>query len=289
MIDAQHWHARWKGRPRPMMQFQLGILQSCRQSSICNRPTHSVKVAQQDNRIPTVEGTNPAGAEQRVNLYQTLGCNETQVRGYDLDLGFICLNRSPKRAAGFERRAARQAPSLNQTHRQRRQDGVAVELLLDLQCRMEVKAHCQRVSDGMGLVYSSCTNTPDIEFLERYDVRLAAGDHLGDSLWLRSSVCADASVHVVGHDAWHYDSRRLDICVSLRASKGRLTCLVRTIRIGYPEMQEHDVLSMSGNPASSVAARRDYAADFLDWGNLTAAEATAACQFERTGPLNLAL
>jgi len=136
----------------------------------------------------------------------------------------------------------------------------------------------------MGLVYASCANTPDIEFLERYDVRLAAGDHLGDALWLRSSVRADASVHVVGHDAWHYGSQRLDTCVSLSDTKGAAACLVRTIRIGYSERQEHDVLSLSVSRFWRCCPQR--LRDGFSGSGLTAAQAMAACLFKRTGPLN---
>ena len=66
---------------------------------------------------------------------------------------------------------------------------------------MEVKAHAEQMSDSMGLINATGTTAPDIEFLERHYIGLASGDHLGDPLWVCSSVCTDASVDVVGHDA----------------------------------------------------------------------------------------
>jgi hypothetical protein len=66
---------------------------------------------------------------------------------------------------------------------------------------MEVNAHAEQMSDGMGLINATGTKAPDIEFLERHHIGLASGDHLGDPPWVCSSVCADASVDVVGHDA----------------------------------------------------------------------------------------
>jgi hypothetical protein len=66
---------------------------------------------------------------------------------------------------------------------------------------MEVKAHAEQMSDGMGLINATGTKAPDIEFLERHHIGLASGDHLGDPPWVCSSVCTDASVDVVGHDA----------------------------------------------------------------------------------------
>jgi hypothetical protein len=66
---------------------------------------------------------------------------------------------------------------------------------------MEVKAHAEQMSDGMGLINATGTKAPDIEFLERHHIGLASGDHLGDPPWLCSSVCADAPVDIVGHDA----------------------------------------------------------------------------------------
>jgi hypothetical protein len=66
---------------------------------------------------------------------------------------------------------------------------------------MEVKAHAEQMSDGMGLINATGTTAPDIEFLERHYIGLASGDNLGDPPWVCSSVCADASVDVVGNDA----------------------------------------------------------------------------------------
>jgi hypothetical protein len=66
---------------------------------------------------------------------------------------------------------------------------------------MEVKAHAEQMSDGMGLINATGTKAPDIEFLERHHIGLASGDHLGDPPWVCSSVCADAPVDIVSHDA----------------------------------------------------------------------------------------
>jgi hypothetical protein len=66
---------------------------------------------------------------------------------------------------------------------------------------MEVKAHAEQMSDGMGLINATGTKAPDIEFLERHHIGLAGRDHLGDPPWVCSSVCADAAVDIVGQDA----------------------------------------------------------------------------------------
>jgi hypothetical protein len=66
---------------------------------------------------------------------------------------------------------------------------------------MEVKTHAEQMSDGMDLINATGTKAPDIEFLERHHIGLASGDHLSDPPWVCSSVCADASVDVVSHDA----------------------------------------------------------------------------------------
>jgi len=66
---------------------------------------------------------------------------------------------------------------------------------------MEVKAHAEQMGDSMGLINATGTKAPDIEFLERYHIWLASGDHFGDPSWVCSSVCADAPVDIVGHDA----------------------------------------------------------------------------------------
>ena len=41
------------------------------------------------------------------------------------------LDRRPERPARLEADASRQRPSLHQTHRQRGEDGIAIELILD--------------------------------------------------------------------------------------------------------------------------------------------------------------
>jgi hypothetical protein len=74
---------------------------------------------------------------------------------------------------------------------------------------MEVKAHAEKLSDGMGLINATGTKAPNIEFLERHHIGLASGDHLGDPPWVCSSVYADASVDVVSHDAQRSWSCRL--------------------------------------------------------------------------------
>ena len=66
---------------------------------------------------------------------------------------------------------------------------------------MEVKAHAEQMSDGMGLIDATGTTAPDVEFLERHYIGLESGDHLGDPPWVCSSVCADAPVDIVSHDA----------------------------------------------------------------------------------------
>jgi hypothetical protein len=66
---------------------------------------------------------------------------------------------------------------------------------------MEVKAHAEQMGDSMGLINATGTKAPDVEFLERYHIWLASGDHFGDPSWICPSVCADAPVDIVGHDA----------------------------------------------------------------------------------------
>jgi hypothetical protein len=66
---------------------------------------------------------------------------------------------------------------------------------------MEVDAHAERMGDGMGLINATGTMAPDIKFLERDHIGLVSGDHLGNATRVCSSVCANTSVDVVGHDA----------------------------------------------------------------------------------------
>jgi hypothetical protein len=66
---------------------------------------------------------------------------------------------------------------------------------------MEVDAHAERMSDSMGLINATGTMAPDIKFLERHHIGLVSGDHLANPPWVCSSVCANTSVDVVGHDA----------------------------------------------------------------------------------------
>jgi hypothetical protein len=66
---------------------------------------------------------------------------------------------------------------------------------------MEVNAHAEPISDGLGLINATGTKAPNIELLERHHIGLASGDHLGDPPRVCSSVCADTSVDVVSHDA----------------------------------------------------------------------------------------
>src|SRR5262249_20866980 len=117
------------------------------------------------------------------------------------NLGAVRLDRRPERPTRFEADASGQRPSLHQTHRQRGENGIAIELFLDLERRIEVNAHTERMSDGMGLINATSTIAPDIEFLERDYIRSASADHLGDPPWVCSSVCANTSVDVVGHNA----------------------------------------------------------------------------------------
>jgi hypothetical protein len=66
---------------------------------------------------------------------------------------------------------------------------------------MEVNPHAKRMSDSMGLINATGTMATDIKFLERDHIGLASGDHLGNPPRVCSSVCANTSVDVVGHDA----------------------------------------------------------------------------------------
>ena len=67
---------------------------------------------------------------------------------------------------------------------------------------MEVKAHAEQMSDGMGLINATGTKAPDIEFLERHHIGLASGDHLGDPLWgLLVRLRADVPVDIESYDA----------------------------------------------------------------------------------------
>jgi hypothetical protein len=110
------------------------------------------------------------------------------MRVYNLNLGAVRLDRRPERPARFEADASGQRPSFHQTHRQCGEDGIAIELFLDLERRVEVNAHAERMSDGMGLINAAGTKPPDIEFLERYHIGLASADHLGDPPRVCSSV-----------------------------------------------------------------------------------------------------
>src|SRR5262249_37923558 len=121
----------------------------------------------------------------------------------------VRLDRHPERPARLETDASRQRPSLHQTHRQRGEDCIAIELFLHLKRWMEMNAHAEQMSDGKGLIDATGTAAPAIDFLKRRDGGLAGGDHLGDPPWVCSSVCADASVDVVGHDAQRSVQSRL--------------------------------------------------------------------------------
>jgi hypothetical protein len=146
-------------------------------------------------------------SQQGLGLRHPLVGRQAEVRVNDLNLGAVRLDRRLERGARLEADASRQRPSLHQTHWQHGEDSIAIELFLDLERRMEVDAHAERMGDGMGLINATGTMAPDIKFLERDHIGLVSGDHLGNATRVCSSVCANTSVDVVGHDAqrsWPY-------------------------------------------------------------------------------------
>lgn len=56
---------------------------------------------------------------------------------------------------------------------------VAVLLLLDMNCRMEVMFHRQVVGDELGLVLVTTAGAANIQFLQCHNIRMGARDHAG--------------------------------------------------------------------------------------------------------------
>jgi hypothetical protein len=87
-----------------------------------------------------------------------------------------------------------------------RQDCMAVPFFLDQDRRMEVEAHSQMLGDGVRLICAAGAISPDVELLKRDYVGLARSDDRGHAPRARTTVRADASMHVIGHDAQHCGS-----------------------------------------------------------------------------------
>src|SRR5690606_31345638 len=124
---------------------------------------------------------SPAQAQMRVD--------HLQLRAADVD-------RDPDRAARLADRGEGRGP--HQPRRQRRQDGIAILLLFEMERRMEMGLHAQMRGDEVGLVDAAGAGPADIDLLKRGDVGLATGDDLRDAGRIAPPVRAAAGVDVVG-------------------------------------------------------------------------------------------
>ena len=209
MVEPQQRPARREGRARAALarrQGQYRIRQALPQPCMRARTRHRVEVAQQHHRLPQACGmAEPCLAKQGADLGGTFRGEKAEMRVEHLQLQLIGqLNRHPERAARLQERPVRQAGQrrrLHQPHGQRRQDRVAVMLLLDGEGRVEMDGHAEVTRDQLRLVHAARPAALHVKLLQADDIRRAARDHLRDAARIGASVRADAAMHVIGDDA----------------------------------------------------------------------------------------
>ena len=148
----------------------------------------------------------PLGAKERVDLRQSLGLAESQVRRDHLDPRAADLDRDPKGAARLQSGSVtktRKCPRLHELRRPTCQNGVSVFFLHHPQRRMEEHVHAKLAGDGVRLIDAARPNATDVELLKTDDIGLTGSDDLGYPLRRQAPVHAEAAVHVVGEDARH--------------------------------------------------------------------------------------
>ncbi len=148
----------------------------------------------------------PLRAEQGGRLGSLLMGHQAEMGVDHVQLIPAELDLDPERAPRLQPPdglGGRQRARALQAERKGAEDRVAVALLLHLEGRMEVELHAEQLGDGVGLVDPAGAGAPDIQLLQRDDVGPALGDDPGRALQVERAVHADATVDVIGQDAWH--------------------------------------------------------------------------------------
>src|SRR5687767_1573379 len=103
MVDAHPRHAAWVRRLRPMpLDTGLRVSQSRCEALVCPRARDGVEVARKERRLAAVRMAQPLGAKERVDLRQSLGPAESQVRRDHLEVRAADLDGDPQGAARLQ-------------------------------------------------------------------------------------------------------------------------------------------------------------------------------------------
>src|SRR5690606_4638601 len=82
------------------------------------------------------------------------------------------------------------------------QDRVSIFLFYDAQRRVEMNMpHIEFTGDLVGLVDAAAARPAHVELLQRYDIGLAGVDHRGDPGGRQLSVCAQATMNIIGENS----------------------------------------------------------------------------------------
>ncbi len=65
---------------------------------------------------------------------------------------------------------------------------------------MKPNRHRQAVGDGARLIHPPSAGPADVKFLQADDIRLVLGDDGSDSIDVKPTIHADASMHIVGEE-----------------------------------------------------------------------------------------
>lgn len=198
MVDAQERQARGERRPGPAAGLDLRIPETPRQQAVGRRARNGVEVAgENDARTLRHLRPEPARPDQGLGLPHALAAEQAEMGDEDLQLHPVDRHLHPERPARLA--ARRQSAGLDQTRRQGRQQRISVALLLEVERGMEMRDHAEVSGDGLGLVDAAAARPLHVHLLQGDDVRPALGDHGGDTAGIELAVCAEATVHVVGH------------------------------------------------------------------------------------------
>ena len=123
-----------------------------------------------------------------------------------LQLDAAEVDRDPQGSPRLELRQKlqpRQRSGLDETQWVARQDRVAIGFLRDLEGRVKLQIHLEVEGDLVGLVDEPGSSPHDVELLQRHDVGLALGEHVGNALRRQAPIGPDAAMDVVRYDPRH--------------------------------------------------------------------------------------
>ena len=108
---------------------------------------------------------------QRLDLHRSLRRKQAKVRIKHMQFDATAeIHRNPECTTRLQPRAMlqpRKRPGLHQPDRQCSQDGIAIELLLHRNRRVEMKIHSEMTRNYHRLIQMAGASAPNIEFLQR--------------------------------------------------------------------------------------------------------------------------